>query len=676
MAHRALPLVLLAALTAGARHPAAPATSLRPAVSETAIRPADGDTASALPSILPNDNRQPAGEPADGAVNLDLTASFGVWHPEGPSGPGLRVAAFGTVTKPATVPGPLIRVVTGTNVHARVTNQLDAPLRVHGLCARDGSPCEPLDVAPGGAREVSFRAGAPGTYTYWASFPGTPLTFRVADDTQLSGAFVIDPPDAEPDRIIVITEWTSLSRDDLKQLLALDDPGAGFLSRKPRVRFLLNGLSWPHTERLTYTVGEPVRWRVVNLSTQQHPMHLHGFHFEVHSIGDGTHDTRFDPDARRLVVTHLMPPGSTMTMSWTPARAGNWLFHCHVMTHVSPTLEVDRTPRADAGAHAGHAHPGAGMTGMVLGITVRERDTVAERDVNTEQPEHEDSQPERALTLYMDSVAGTFGDARAYAFRAEPDVPGSNGNRTRPVSQPASNLSIAARVPGPALVLRRGEPVAITLVNNLPEPTAIHWHGMELESYYDGVHGWSGDDRRTTPLINPGERFVVRFTPPRAGTFIYHTHLHDRRQLTSGLYGALLVIGPDEPYDDTVDHVIVLGRHGPQPDSPVVANGSREPQMVWKAGMRHRVRVVNITPDDTLSVSLQSGGAPITWQPMAKDGATVPAQLAVSTPASQVLSVGETYDFVVDAPPGRRTLWLDVRSPGGRWHVQGRIIVR
>lgn len=39
------------------------------------------------------------------------------------------------------------------------------------------------------------------------------------------------------------------------------------------------------------------------------------------------------------------------------------------------------------------------------------------------------------------------------------------------------------------LTLRRGEPVEITLVNHLPEATAIHWHGMELDSYFDGVHG-------------------------------------------------------------------------------------------------------------------------------------------------------------------------------------------
>ena len=95
-------------------------------------------------------------------------------------------------------------------------------------------------------------------------------------------------------------------------------------------------------------------------------------------------------------------------------------------------------------------------------------------------------------------------------------------------------------------MLTRDEPVEIALVNQLPEGTAIHWHGMELDSYYDGVHGFGGSGGQVTPMIGPGETFVVKFTPPRAGTFIYHTHLHDDRQLGSGLYGALIVVDPNE----------------------------------------------------------------------------------------------------------------------------------
>jgi FtsP/CotA-like multicopper oxidase with cupredoxin domain len=229
--------------------------------------------------------------------------------------------------------------------------------------------------------------------------------------------------------------------------------------------------------------------------------------------------------------------------------------------------------------------------------------------------------------------------------------------------------------PGPLLVLKRGEPVEITLVNELPEPTAIHWHGMELESYYDGVHGFGGMGLRVTPLIEPGHSFVVRFTPPRTGTFMYHTHLHDHRQLTSGLYGAMLVVEPDQPFDAAVDHVILLGRGGPHVDAPVVLNGVRSPTMVWQSGARHRLRVINITPDDILSVSLQAGETLATWQPLTKDGAPVPGAHASTRPARQIIGVGETYDFEVELPRGRQTLWLEVRSPGGKWHAQCRVLV-
>ena len=51
------------------------------------------------------------------------------------------------------------------------------------------------------------------------------------------------------------------------------------------------------------------------------------------------------------------------------------------------------------------------------------------------------------------------------------------------------------RLTGPAGGARRGEPVDITLVNNLNEATSMHWHGLELDSYYDGVTAGAGWDR-------------------------------------------------------------------------------------------------------------------------------------------------------------------------------------
>jgi FtsP/CotA-like multicopper oxidase with cupredoxin domain len=199
---------------------------------------------------------------------------------------------------------------------------------------------------------------------------------------------------------------------------------------------------------------------------------------------------------------------------------------------------------------------------------------------------------------------------------------------------------------------------------------------MELESYYDGVHGWSGSGQRTTPMIEPGSSFVVKFTPPRAGTFMYHTHLHDYRQLTSGLYGAMLVQEPGEAFDAATDHVVLLAKSGPALGAPTVINDAREPAFVFKAGTRHRIRVINITPDETVAVTLQTKAGPVTWRPLTKDGAPVPSALCKDVPAQQVISVGEIYDFEYEAPPGRQTLWLEVRTLAGKWLAQGHIIVR
>src|SRR5688500_1528516 len=112
-----------------------------------------------LPAIATNDNRQPAGTRQGDVLTLNLRASRGLWRPEGPDGPALEIEALGEIAGPLQIPSPLIRVPEGTQVVATVRNDLPHPLRVHGLCARDGSACAPLEIAPGAEREVTFAAG-------------------------------------------------------------------------------------------------------------------------------------------------------------------------------------------------------------------------------------------------------------------------------------------------------------------------------------------------------------------------------------------------------------------------------------------------------------------------------------------------------------------------------------
>jgi len=200
---------------------------------------------------------------------------------------------------------------------------------------------------------------------------------------------------------------------------------------------------------------------------------------------------------------------------------------------------------------------------------------------------------------------------------------------------------------GPPIVLTRGEPAEIEVRNLSANPTAIHWHGIELESYYDGVPGWTGSGGQTTPAIAPGSSFVARMTPPHAGTFIYHTHWHDRAQLENGVYGPLLVLEPGAQYDPEHDINIVVSVGDYAPFGPLLlVNGSPEPvPLDLKTGTNYRLRLINITTNESdVRVRLVSGQLPTQWRLIARDGADLPAARQQTVAADVALTVGATGD--------------------------------
>ncbi len=340
----------------------------------SAVPPAAAATATPSSIVEANDNRRPAGRVDGGTQTVALRAASGRWQPEGPAGPALEIEAFGEVGRTLSVPAPLIRVVEGTAIALSIRNDLAVTLTVHGLCTRGGAACAPVQVKPSETREVRFQSGPAGTYHYWASTMGAPVPFR-----ELAGALIVDPlAVVEPDRILVITEWANLTAAQIGEIFSADVATEAFVKIKPKVTFVINGRSWPATERFSYQLGDRVRWRVINLSSQPHPFHLHGFYFDVDSMGNGTRDVRRTAADRPRVVTQLLRSGETMDIAWVPERAGNWLFHCHVMHHVSLERRLDAggtAPHQSAGAHAGHdTTPDAslGMAGMVVGVTVRD----------------------------------------------------------------------------------------------------------------------------------------------------------------------------------------------------------------------------------------------------------------------------------------------------------------
>jgi manganese oxidase len=578
------------------------------------------------------DYRHAIGHMDDGVLKAEMVARRVAWRPWGADGPALDAHAFAEEGAAARVPGPMLRVTAGTPIHLSLRNELADTLLVRGLRDRGqqlppGMPPGPALVslaflgdsvvlAPGATVQVQFTPTVPGSYFYfgktveagWSDTP-QPLFGADAEDRALVGVLLVDAPDELPDpheRVFLITHWAD--REDEETWL-------------PTARFMINGRSWPHTERLVYAQGDTVRWRVINQSGAFHPMHLHGFYFQVHEWTAQTGLALDLPIQQPMAVTWPLPVSAAMRVSWVAEEPGNWLFHCHLMRHMSWA----QAPPTGEGppAHAHEAAEGVDLLGgMVLGITV--------------EPAHgyrpPDEVPRHRLRLHMGMRPGVFDGEPAYGFvlqeGPEPPAPDS------------------VRFPGSPIVLTRGEPSEILVFNHADVPMGVHWHGLELESWADGVPGWSGMPGSPVPAILPGDSLAVRITPPRAGTFMYHVHSEPGHQLALGLYGSFVVLEPDEALDPETDRLFLLGALGAGEDPPPVVNGVLEPEaMEFRVGRPHRLRFMHISPDGNKMVRLLRGEEPVNWQVVARDGWNVPPHEVPTVPADfPFMDVGTTID--------------------------------
>jgi FtsP/CotA-like multicopper oxidase with cupredoxin domain len=574
-----------------------------------------------------NDNRvAAAGERAGDTLTVRLVAQRAKWFPASDSGPSLSIGTLAIEGQQPLVPAPLIRTRVGTHVRVRLRNTLTDTLV---LCAPLSSACAPgdtLPILPGATREIAFIADRPGAFVYRAmKLTGRRLS-RGDDLTGLTGALLIDTTDAPRanERVFVISGWQKDSSITAPFVLAL------------------NGKIWPYSERFDLSVGDSVHWHVLNTSGSDHPMHLHGFYFRVDARGDLARDTVYGPEERGFVVTENVRPLQSALISWAPSRAGNWLFHCHKGSHMSGQQMYHLAGVAPPDSFATHDasdHAATTMAGLVLGISVR--DTGAAAVVAPPAARRIRLHTREAKEFYHDKSA-------AYVFAL--DEPAPRGGAPRPV-------------PGPLLTLTRGDPVEIAVINELRAPTTVHWHGIELESFYDGVGGWSGNKGALAPMVAPSDSFIARFTPVRSGTFMYHAHADEVRQLASGLYGPIVVLEPGARWNPDTDHVLLFSQRG-KGDSAIVALNGGEPAdtIPLRAGMTHRLRFINITVEDEVAGTLHAAAdsTPLSWRVVAKDGMTTPKQRVRSTPARLYMDPGETMDAEVTLAAGDYT--LDIRS--------------
>ena len=98
--------------------------------------------------------------------------------------------------------------------------------------------------------------------------------------------------------------------------------------------------------------------------------------------------------------------------------------------------------------------------------------------------------------------------------------------------------------------------------NRLRAPLSLHWHGIEIQSYYDGVGHWSGAPGNVRKPIPADDSMNVYVTAPRAGTFMYHFHGETGAELQQGLYGALVVVEKGHALNPDSNRLFVLASRG------------------------------------------------------------------------------------------------------------------
>ena len=162
------------------------------------------------------------------------------------------------------------------------------------------------------------------------------------------------------------------------------------------------------------------------------------------------------------------------------------------------------------------------------------------------------------------------------------------------------------QIPGPVIRAKEGTTLVVNFLNNLKEPSSIHWHGLRIDNAMDGVPGVTQDP------VGAGKNFTYRLKLQDDGTFWYHPHFNSSEQLERGLKGAFIVEEVDKqpwsqdivwlmddwllqkdgniyPQFNTGHDLMHDGRWGNVP----TINGKFRPVFTVNPGERIRLRLIN-----------------------------------------------------------------------------------
>lgn len=230
-------------------------------------------------------------------------------------------------------PGPTIEAVEGDKVRIFVTNRLPEHTTVHwhGMllpCGMDGvGGLTQPQIKPGKTFVYEFVLKKSGTFKY---HPHADEMVQIA--MGMYGFFVIHPRDPKLHRV---------DRDFVFIMNAYDiDPG-GYV---PKVNTMLDFNLWtwnsrvfPGIDHLVVRKSDRVRVRMGNLTMTNHPIHMHGYDFEVTCTDGGW----VRPEARWPEVTIDVPVGGMRAFEFVANEPGDWAIHCHKSHHTMNAMGHD-----------------------------------------------------------------------------------------------------------------------------------------------------------------------------------------------------------------------------------------------------------------------------------------------------------------------------------------------
>lgn len=324
------------------------------------------------------------------------------------------------------------------------------------------------------------------------------------------------------------------------------------------------------------------------------------------------------------LATPMIDAGGTGNLELAGLSAGTYEMYCQVAGHEQAGMKA--TLHIVAGAAGSSAASGAAATTPAHIMTAAEMDAVMAKSIK--------AFPAKTAGLGAQALAPTVLADGTKQFELTSKVVKWEVSPGKFVDAWTFN----GTVPGPTLQVDPGDKVKVVLHNDLPESTAIHFHGLITPNSMDGV------PEITQPPVKPGQTFTYQWTAqstPAVG--MYHSHQDAVKQVPDGLAGAFLVGHEPVPQGVTVSQqqIMMLNDSG---TIGLAINGKSFPAtapVVAKVGDWIEVQYMN---EGQMIHPMHLHG--MAQQVIAKDGYPVPQPYLADT---IVVAPGERYTVLVHA---------------------------